>query len=130
MNAKRFLYWVTIGALATLGMAVWMTGPAYGQCCGWRWNSYYETTYGRCGCETCQPTYFVPRLRPCETYTACGYRCYCSNKPRCDESAPEICQTTWPYSPCVAPYLQTGGFERLGEVPNDMIVSPNVLVPR
>lgn len=133
MNAKRFVYWVIIGGLATLGMAVWMTGPAYGQCFGWLWNSYYETTYGRCGCETCQPTYFVPRLRPSETYSACGYCSYCSNRPHCrtyaEPQAAEVCVDQWPYTPCAAPYLQPTEFERLGDVPNDMISTP-ALVPR
>jgi hypothetical protein len=123
MYRPRILFGTMAGLAAALCMLSWLSSPAHGQCCGWMYNTYYETTYGRCGCCTNQPTYFVPRLRPCECYTACGH---CGTLPACykcrgPQATPLADCGPWPYPDCLQRIADPAGFERVGEIPNDML---------
>jgi len=123
MAGPRFFLSTVLSLAAAWCALSWASSPAYGQLCGWRWNTYYETTYGYCGCCTCQPTYFVPRLRPCECYTACGH---CGGIPACarcrgPQEEPVADCGPWPYPACLREEADPGGFQRIGEIPNDML---------
>jgi hypothetical protein len=133
MNGPRFILSILLGVAAAWGAMSWLSSSAHGQCaiCGWRWNTYYETTYGRCGCCTCQPTYFVPRLRPCECYTACGH---CGSLPACQkcrgpQQTPVADCGPWDYPPCLDSVIEPSGFERVGQIPNDMLTVGGVGSP-
>lgn len=134
MIRTRLLLSIVVGALATLCVAGWSCGSAHGQCCGWLTNTYYESTFGQYGSCTCQPTYFVPRLRPHTTLTpccGCGTCGYCGYRYggawACGEGCPWGCRMGegpshgLPYPPELASGFEPVQFERLGEVPNDML---------
>jgi hypothetical protein len=153
MNRPRYFLSTMVGIFAALAALIWLCDLAHGEECygphcgctqncnsdqnlcggrfcpdspvlAWRWNTYYETTYGHCGCCTNQPTYFIPRLRPIECYTACGHygaepACL---KCRCQQENPVAECGPWPLDDCLETYVQPTQFQRLGEIPNDMLI--------